>query len=72
MSDEVRAEYEFDYRQAKPNRFAAGLKKGGRVVVLDPEVAEVFQSSQDVNAVLRALLQTMPANGGKREGAASS
>jgi hypothetical protein len=69
MSDELRTEYEFDYRQAKPNRFAAGLKKGGRVVILDPEVAEAFRTSQDVNAVLRALLQTMPA-GGKREGAA--
>ena len=28
MSDELRAEYQFDYRQAKPNRFAAALKKG--------------------------------------------
>ena len=70
MSDELRPEYEFDYRQAKPNRFAADLKKGGRVVVLEPEVAEVFQTSQDVNAVLRALLQTMPARRGQHDGAA--
>jgi hypothetical protein len=70
MSDELRSEYEFDYRKAKPNRFAAGLKQGGRMVVLDPEVAEVFRNSQDVNAVLKALLQTMPTSGGKREGAA--
>ncbi len=70
MSYELRPEYDFDCSQAKPNRFAAGLKKGGRIVVLDPEVAEVFQSSQDVNAVLKALLQTMPASTGKREGAA--
>lgn len=70
MSDELRPEYEFDYRQAKPNRFAASLKQGGRVIVLEPEVAQVFQSSQDVNAVLRALLQTMPKHAGKREGAA--
>ncbi len=61
MSDEMRPEYEFDYRQAKPNRFAAGLQKGGRLVVLDPEVAAAFQGSQEVNAVLRALLATMPA-----------
>jgi len=67
MSDELRPEYEFDYRHAKPNRFAAGLKKGGRLVVLDPEVAAAFQGSQDVNAVLRALLQTMP---GRRDGRA--
>ncbi len=66
MSDELRPEYDFDYGKAKPNRFAAGLKKGGRVVVLDPEVAAVFRSSQDVNAVLRALLQTMPANSNNR------
>jgi len=60
MNDELKPEYEFNYRQAKPNRFADGLKQGGRIVVLEPEVAKVFQNSQDVNAVLRALLQTMP------------
>jgi len=60
MSDELRPEYQFDYTQAKPNRFAAKLKKGGCLVVLDPEVAAVFQRSQDVNAVLRAIVQTMP------------
>jgi hypothetical protein len=63
MSDELRDEYQFDYRQAKPNRFAAALKKGGRLVVLDPEVAVAFQQSEAVNAVLRALLQTMPGRG---------
>lgn len=56
MSDE----YQFDYRLAKPNRFAAAVRKGGRLVVLDPEVAAAFTESGAVNAVLRALLQTMP------------
>ena len=65
MSDELRDEYQFDYRQARPNRFAAAVKKGGRLVVLDPEVAAVFRESGAVNAVLRALLQTMP---GRPEG----
>ncbi len=60
MADELRAEYDFDYAKAKPNRFAAKLQKGGRLVVLDPEVAAAFQQSADVNAVLRALLATMP------------
>jgi hypothetical protein len=60
VSEELRDEYQFDYRQAKPNRFAAALKKGGRLVVLDPEVAAAFRESGEVNAVLRALLQTMP------------
>ncbi|MSU76935.1 MAG: hypothetical protein EXS16_02450 [Gemmataceae bacterium] len=60
MADELREEYEFDYSQAKPNRFASKLTKGGRLVVLDPEVAAAFAGSEPVNAVLRALLQTMP------------
>jgi len=60
MSDELREEYTFDYQQARPNRFAAAVKKGGRLVVLEPDVAEAFQQSAEVNAVLRALLQTMP------------
>ena len=60
MDDELKDEYQFDYRQAKPNRFAAKLQKGGRLVVLDPEVATAFKESESVNAVLRALLHTMP------------
>jgi hypothetical protein len=64
MSDELRDEYQFDYRQAKANRFAAAVKKGGRLVVLDPEVAAAFPESGAVNAVLRALLQTMPRGAG--------
>ena len=69
MNDELRPEYEFDYSQAKPNRFAAGLKPGGRIVVLEPEVAEVFHSSQEVNVFLRAVVQAMPLSGGTGEGA---
>ena len=60
MSDALRLEYQFDHRQGKPNRFVAALRKGGRLVVLDPEVAAAFPASDAVNAVLRALLQTMP------------
>ena len=56
MNDELKPEYEFDYQQAKPNRFAAKMQKGGRLVVLDPEVAEVFKESESVNAALRAVL----------------
>ena len=60
MNDELRDEYKFDYSQAKPNRFAIRLQKGGRLVVLDPEVAAAFEGSEAVNAVLKALLHTMP------------
>ena len=56
-------EYRFDYSKAKPNRFAARLKHGSRAVILDPNVAAIFSTPESVNAVLRALIETMPQNG---------
>ena len=53
-------EYRFDYSKAKPNRFAAQIQRGSRAVVLDPDVAAVFSTQESVNAVLRALIETMP------------
>ena len=65
-SDDLRTEYRFDYRKAKPNRFA-GRAEGKRVVVvLDSDVARVFRSPDDVNAVLRALIETMPSKKRKK------
>lgn len=59
--DEMLPEYEFDYRKARPNRFALrGGESGHVMVVLDPDVAGVFTNSATVNAVLRALITTMP------------
>jgi hypothetical protein len=53
-------EYRLDYSKARPNRFAARLKCGSRTVLLDPDVAAVFSTPKSVNAVLRALIETMP------------
>ncbi|HEY2414012.1 MAG TPA: hypothetical protein VGI40_17330 [Pirellulaceae bacterium] len=58
--DEMKSEYAFDYRKAKPNRFAAKVKPGSRVIVLDADVAKVFTTPESVNSVLRAIVQTMP------------
>lgn len=59
--DELLPEYHFDYKKAKPNRFA---NRSGKpkltVVVLDEDVAEVFLTSEAVNKVLRALIEAMP------------
>jgi hypothetical protein len=60
MSDDLREEYEFDYRKAKPNRFASDLPPGGRIVYLEPEVAAAFSDSAQVNRLLKALLAAMP------------
>jgi hypothetical protein len=59
-SDEMRREYDFDYRKAKPNRFANRLEDKKVVVTLEPDVAEVFTRPETVNDVLRALIRTMP------------
>jgi hypothetical protein len=59
-SDDILDEYHFDYKKAKLNRFAA---REGRqllkVVVLDEDVAQVFTTSEAVNKVLRALIESM-------------
>jgi hypothetical protein len=59
--DDLASEYAFDYQKAKPNRFAASSNAHHRtVVVLDEDVAKVFSTTESVNKVLRALIQTMP------------
>jgi hypothetical protein len=58
QEDDLLPEYDFDYRKARPNRFA--LKDDQRVVILEPDVAEIFKTSESVNEVLRALIATMP------------
>jgi hypothetical protein len=59
-SDDLRAEYRFDYRKASPNRFASRVAQDGLVVTLDPDVSQVFTTSESVNSVLRALIVSMP------------
>ena len=58
--EDMLPEYCFDYSKARPNRFAARLKAGSRAVILDPDVAAVFSTPESVNAILRALIETMP------------
>ena len=62
--DDLLGHYDIDFSKAKPNRFAplfGSLKSGGRAIYLDPEVAERFTTSEEVNRLLKALLETMPA-----------
>jgi len=58
--NELATEYRFDYRKGKPNRFAQQLAGTQIMVVLDPDVAEVFKTPESVNNVLRALIANMP------------
>jgi hypothetical protein len=56
-SDEMRAEY--DFSRARPNRFARHFrdrKAGSVLVLIEPDVAQVFDSSKKINQFLRATL----------------
>ncbi|MBI3796432.1 MAG: hypothetical protein HY268_05600 [Deltaproteobacteria bacterium] len=62
LSEDMRREYRFDYRKAKPNRFAEQVGIGTIAVVLDPDVAAVFKSSESVNTLLRSVIAALPAD----------
>jgi len=51
--DEVLPEY--DFSRARPNKYASRYAKGGLVVTLDPDVADVFPGAREANEALRAL-----------------
>lgn len=63
-NDEILPEY--DLRDSRPNPYAAGNAKGSPVITLDPDVAEVFPSSQEANQALRALAQIIRARPTRR------
>ena len=52
-ADEVLPEY--DFSRSRPNKFASRFRAGSAVVVLDPDIAEIFPSAGEVNEALRAL-----------------
>ena len=53
--DDMLPEYHFDYRQARPNRFATDIAEGSLIVVLEPDIAQVFKTPESIKAVLRAI-----------------
>jgi len=63
---EMRREYRFDYRKARLNRFAVMFKGQTTAVVLDPDVAKVFESPESVNEMLRSVITAFPAKAKSR------
>ena len=58
LKDELLPEYHFDYSKGIRGKYYQRLlKEGANVVVLDPDVAEVFHDSAAVNDVLRSFLR---------------
>jgi hypothetical protein len=46
---------EYDFSGGERGKYAARFPRGSQVVVLDPDVAQVFTDSESVNRALRAL-----------------
>jgi hypothetical protein len=58
---EMLPHYDLDPSKARPNRFAERFKdRIVTMVVLDPDVAEVFDSSESVNKILRSVITALP------------
>ena len=58
--EDMQAEYQFDYKQARLNRFAGRIDRQQLVVMLDKDVSEVFTTPESVNTALRALISAIP------------
>ncbi len=58
-ADDLRPEYNFDFKQMRPNPYAKRLKgKSVISIVLDEDVAGVFDTSEAVNDALRSVMRT--------------
>lgn len=60
VSAVMRPEYEFDYRRSRPNRFTSQMTGDVVAVVLEPDVAQVFDTSDSVNRLLRSVISAIP------------
>ena len=59
--DEIPEEIHFNYDKARPNRFAEQYEETNSIVVrLDADIAEFFTTSEEVNKILRAIIEAMP------------
>jgi len=55
-SDELRAEYKSsDFPKLVRGKYAEQLRKRSNVIVLDPELEDLFPNSEAVNSALRSL-----------------
>jgi hypothetical protein len=59
IRDELLPEYHFNYQIVHPNPFSEQITESSITITLDPDVAEVFQTSEVVNNALRYLLSTI-------------
>ena len=57
---------EYDFADAVRGKYASRFARGSNVVVLAPDVAEVFRTAKAVNDALRSQLAKKPARPSRR------
>lgn len=60
---EMRKEY--DFSDARPNKYAKKYAEGTNIVVIEPDLVEFFPDEKSVNTALRALVSVFPKPGSK-------
>lgn len=58
---------EYDFSDGVRGKYAARFAQGSNVVVIDPDVAQVFADSESVNRALRALVGIIRHQSGKAQ-----
>src|SRR5262245_44969868 len=60
--DDLKPEYDFaSMKGGVRGKYAARLRKGSNLVLLEPEIAAAFPSAEAVNEALRGILNTTKA-----------
>ena len=59
MKENESMQDEYDFSNSQKGEYATRYQKGSNVVVLDPDVAKVFNNREFVNSSLRALVQVL-------------
>ena len=57
---------EYDFTRGRRGKYAARYARGSNVVVLSPDVAELFPDSASVNRALRACAEIIRSQGRKK------
>ena len=63
---------EYDFRGGVRGKYARRFEAGTNIVVLDPDVAEVFSDSASVNQALRALARVAALKKRRRPGTSAA
>jgi hypothetical protein len=56
-NDDFEMKEEYDFSKGVRGKYAARYAEGSNIVVLDPDVAEMFPDSESVNKALRAIAE---------------